>query len=140
MNRSWFLAMTATAVTGCGSSNPQSTPPAAINPCATPGATYVETLVQSSGTCTAIPSQIVPVAPSGTIELDPSVACAEFGQNGCTEWDSVCTWTSDGISYTATTVVTFASDGSSVSGILEVSADDNGTTCTGTYDVTATPQ
>jgi hypothetical protein len=100
----------------------------------------VETLTQTAGTCDAAPTRIVPVAQDGEIALDPSVTCANRYQNGCTEWDSACTWTSDGVSYSATTVVTFDPDAGSASGILDVSAEGNGVTCTGLWGVTAVPQ
>ncbi len=136
-------ALTLPAVVACGSTTSSGTSgpqQEMANPCATRGATYLESFVQVSGTCGAIPSEIINISSNGTITTTSAVTCASVSQTGCTAQDSDCTSTANGYSITATTDVTFASDGSSATGLETVSMTGNGTSCTSTYDVTATRQ
>ena len=67
----------------------------AANPCATDGASYLETLVEESGgTCGPIPSELVNVNPDGTITTPTPITCAHVSQTGCTAQDTDCTFSS----------------------------------------------
>jgi hypothetical protein len=137
----WSAALT--MIVGCGSSTSSGTSgpqQETANPCATRGATYLESLVQVSGTCGAIPSEIFNVSSNGTVTTTSAVTCASVSQTGCTAQDSDCTYTSNGLSVTMTDDVTFAADGSSATGLATISATGSGVSCTSTYQVTMTRQ
>ncbi len=136
MTRPFSLGIVFLFVLGCGSgsSSPQA------NPCATAGATYLETLTQTSGTCGPIASQVVNVSPDGTLTLPTSISCASTNQTGCTARDSDCAFTSQGFDFTETFSVTFAKDGSSAAGVLSLSGTGMGMSCSSSYKVTFTRQ
>jgi uncharacterized protein YceK len=126
---------------GCGSGITIEQP----NPCATAGATYMETLTQTSGNCGPMPSQVVNISSSGILTLSKSF-CATTSESGCTSQDSDCTFSSQVYDFTEAFSLTFAQDGSSASGTLSLSGNGvesgNGVdeSCDSSYSVTATRQ
>jgi hypothetical protein len=106
------------------------------NPCATPGASYLESFVeQSGGTCGAIPSEVVNINPNGTLTTATPITCAKVTQTGCTAQDTDCTFSSMGYNFTNTFDVTFASDGSSASGVATITGSGNNQSCASTYNI-----
>jgi hypothetical protein len=104
------------------------------NPCATAGATYLETSTEEAGgTCGAVSPQIITISQDGT--LATSETCTTIMQTSCTAQDSGCVTTSNGVTCTSTTDVTFASDGSSASGLITLSCTEGATSCVSTYNV-----
>ena len=132
------------AVTACGSGGSggaSGTTNEQANPCATKGASYLETLTeQAGGTCGAITSQVVNINSDGTLTTSTPITCAHVSQTGCTAQDTDCTFTSMGYNFTETFDVTFASDGSSAHGLITISGSGNGMSCTSTYTVTFAKQ
>lgn len=119
----------------CGSSAPKA------NPCATPGATYLDHFVeQSGGTCGAIPDTIININPDGTVATTASVSCATKTQTGCTARDSGCTVTTNGTTCTVTTDITYAADGTSATGLESLSCTTGNQTCTSSYSVASRRQ
>jgi hypothetical protein len=134
------LAMFGTLVVlpACSSSSAASGPSSEpANPCATKGASYLETLVeQAGGTCGPITSQVVNINSDGTITTSTPLSCAHVSQTGCVAQDTDCTFSSMGFDFSETFDVTFTSDGSSASGLITLSGSGNGQNCASTYDVT----
>jgi hypothetical protein len=118
---------------GCASEGPLTLNKA--NPCATPNATYLTHFVEVSGDCGPSSDQLVNIKPDGT--LDQTFSCLDITKVGCREQNDLCTFTSNGVTCTATTDVTFTSDGKSSSGIESVTCHNAGTICSSTYNVSA---
>jgi hypothetical protein len=111
------------------------------NPCATPGATYLDHFVEGSGgTCGPIPDEIININSDGTEATTIQISCQTESQTGCTAHNTGCTWTTNGVACNATTDVTFASDGSGASGLETVTCSSSSASCTSTYTVTLTRQ
>jgi hypothetical protein len=122
------MLLFALLVAGCsGSSGPSDH---SANPCATPGATYVEVFTQTSGNCGPIPNQVINVSPGGDVTASSTISCASSNQNGCTATGSDCTFTSQGFDFTETYSTTFASDGSAAMGVLSLSGNGMGMSAT----------
>jgi hypothetical protein len=137
-----FLAIAALTACSSGSGtsgNGSGSEPA--NPCATKGASYLETLTeQAGGTCGTVSSQVVNVNSDGTITTSTPITCAHVSQNGCTAQDTDCTFSSMGYDFSETFDVTFTSDGSSAMGLVTISGSGNGQSCNSTYNVSVTRQ
>ena len=118
--------------------------PPKANPCATPGATYLDHFAeQSGGTCGPIPDVIININKDGTLAGSGSgtaPTCQSNSGSGCTVKLNNCTSTNNGVTCTITTDVTFAADGSSASGLETLSCSGSSSSCTSTYKVTATRQ
>jgi len=113
----------------------------AANPCATPGASYLETFAeQPGGTCGTAPSQVLNVNTNGTVTSSVPVSCASTEQSGCTAHDADCAETTNGVTCMVTTDVTFASDGSSATGLETLSCSNASSSCVSTYTVSAARQ
>jgi hypothetical protein len=141
----FFLGGVLLSVAGCSSSSSPSSGNTSsseiANPCATKGASYVESFVeQQGGTCGPISNVLVNVNSDGTITTSTPITCAHVSQNGCTAQDTNCTFSSNGFDFTETFDVTFADDGSSAHGVVTISGSGKGQSCTSTYDVTFTRQ
>lgn len=120
---------------GCGSG------PTKANPCATPGATYLEHYVEhSGGTCGALTDTIVNIGADGTLASSSPVTCDDVEQTGCTAHDTNCKGAAvNGITCSDTFSNTFSSDGSGASGIATITCTGS-TSCVSTYDITMTRQ
>src|SRR5262249_46122489 len=111
------------------------------NPCATPGATYLQTFTTVSGGCGDIPSGIVNIGNDGTVPGSNGVVCERVEQDGCRAHDTNCRSSSNGCMLNETFDVSFASDGSSATGLISVQINCNdGSACSGTYRVSMTRQ
>jgi len=132
------LLVAVAACGGCGSTN--SSGPLLSDGCVSPGATYLETFAQTSGTCGALSSEVVDVSPDGSVPLASSMNCSSFDRSGCTLTYTDCTTTANGVSYTSTSSLTFAADGRSASGVATLMVAGNNLDCSSTYSVTATRQ
>lgn len=106
------------------------------NPCATPDSTYIQSSVELSGNCGALPNVIVNINPDGTITFPSNISCQTQVQDGCTARDSDCYFGNNGISCQESFETTFAQDGSSAQGLLTLSCStSNGQNCTSTYSI-----
>lgn len=133
MRRPLSVALLCVAA-GCGA------PPETTNPCATRGASYLESFAEQSGNCGPLPSQVVNIAPDGSVPTGgTNITCESTNQSGCTTQRSNCAWTGSGNSYNATSTLTFTQDGSKASGLFTVSVSGN-SSCMETYAVTWTRQ
>jgi hypothetical protein len=121
---------------GDGRAAPPPTKNPPPNPCATPGARYLDTFSTISGDCGDIPAGIVNVADDGTIPDITGSSCQKVEQDGCRGHDTGCKIAQNGCTATVTTDVTFADDGSSSSGLetIEIQCND-GSGCSGSYQV-----
>jgi len=130
------IAFVAILVAACSSS------PAATqaDTCATPSASYLEVITQTSGNCGAVANQVVNVNADGTITLPTTVTCATNAQNGCTLNRSDCTDTVSGTTCTSNSTVTFASNGSGASGTLSETCTQGSASCASSYSITLTRQ
>ncbi len=138
-----LLALAVAICAGCGSAGPSTAMPSQpmlTDSCATPGATYLESFTQTSGTCGPVPSEIVDISPEGTVVLASSMTCSSANWTNCTLQYNDCTTNVNGVLYTTTSSVTFAIDGGSASGAASVAATGNGIVCASTYNVTAVRQ
>jgi hypothetical protein len=125
------VALVALPFAGCGSGT------AEANPCATPGATYLEHFAEHpGGTCGPITDQVLNINHDGTIDT-ASPDCDSVTQDGCTARDTNCRTSANGTDCTATTSVTFAKDGSAASGIATISCTAGSSSCESTYDISA---
>ncbi len=126
---------------GTGGSAPTGGVPAGFepaNPCATPGATYLQSFELISGNCPELPDVILNITEDGLVPDAVGLECQVRGQNGCRAQNSNCVFTDQGCEYTFTTDVTFAEDGSSAEGLETVTVIcDDGSSCAGTYRVEA---
>lgn len=125
---------------GNGATSSGSTSALKANPCATKGATYLETFTEQSGNCGMLTSQVVNINPDGTITTTVQISCAMQTQAGCKTQATDCTWSANGYSYNETLESTFAQDGSSATGIATVTAMGKGQSCSSTYNITITRQ
>jgi len=111
------------------------------NPCATPGATYLEHFVEGSGgTCGPISDEIININADGTIASTTQISCQTESQSGCTAHNTGCSTMTNGTTCSATTDVTFASDGSGATGLETITCSNSSASCTSTYTVTLTRQ
>jgi len=115
------------------------------NPCATPGATYLSHLEQTSGNCPDIADSIINVTEDGKIPSPAGVTCQVMEQDGCTAHNSNCKMkvpvNGGSCTFTFTTSVTFEEDGSSASGLETLSGScSDGSSCSGTFKSTFTRQ
>lgn len=133
------VMMCVTLLVSCGSSGTGSsssgTTTESANPCATKGATYVETFTQQSGNCGPIPSQVININPDSTVTTSVQISCAIQTQTGCKVQVTDCTWTSQGYMFTETGETTFAQDGSSATGIFSITGMGNGQSCSSSYSI-----
>jgi hypothetical protein len=137
----WIVGGLAMVCVACSSNGGNGTTSSAAttekaNPCATKGATYLETATEQSGNCGQIPSQVININPDGTLTTSVAISCAMQTQTGCKAQITDCTWTANGYSYSETGETTFASDGSSATGLVTITAMGNGQSCSSTYSVT----
>jgi hypothetical protein len=110
------------------------------NPCATPGATYLESFTTVSGDCGDVPAQIINIGNDGTVPAS-GLTCQKLEQDGCRAHDTGCQSTVNGCTGKVTTDVTFADDGATASGLLSMTVScSDGSTCAGTYEVSAERQ
>lgn len=111
------------------------------NPCATPGASYLESFVEmAGGTCGPLSNAIVNISSSGTITTETPLTCGSTMQTGCTAQDTDCSFATNGTTCSVTTDVTYASDGSGAMGLETLTCTMGTAGCTSTYQVTATRQ
>lgn len=105
------------------------------NPCATPGATYLQTSTVIDGNCGDIPAQIINIGNDGTLSEDP-IQCDRIEQDGCRAHNTNCVLRTADCTNTFTFTTTFEDDGSSASGLttMKISCKD-GSSCLGTYSV-----
>lgn len=137
--KSIFLCSILLMVGGCSSSSDNLSITVLANPCATKGATYLESFSEEpGGTCGAISDQIVNIGQDGT--LTQSVSCKRITQTGCTAQDTGCSFTSDGLTCTVNTDITFAEDGSSSSGLESTNCQSSTYSCSSTYQVSGVRQ
>jgi hypothetical protein len=113
------------------------------NPCATPGATYLEHFVQDSlSNCGAIPDEIIKINPDGTINVPAgSHSCIAMTTNGCSAQNSGCAGRVSDLDCTITSYITYASDGSGATGLETAHCEAiSGGSCSAIYLVTVTRQ
>jgi hypothetical protein len=95
----------------------------------------------STGTCGAIPDQIINIGQDGTVANGASITCDKKEIDGCTAKNSGCTsTTASGLSCMLNSDVTYAQDGGSASGLETITCTSGGSTCSSTYSVTAARQ
>ena len=131
-------------VSACSSNSGGQSTSDKANPCATPGANYLETFAAlDGGTCGALATITIQVNADGTIALQQGLSCASVTVTGCTTLETDCTFSDQGTGWTQTLSLTFASDGSSATGTFSATSTAMGLgamPCSGTYDVTAPRQ
>jgi len=110
------------------------------NPCATPGATYVQSFTTVAGNCGDLPDIIVNIGNEGTVTTDSPIACDKVEQDGCRAHNTGCRSRADnGCNLKSTFETEFEEDGSSASGIMTVVVScPDGSSCAGTYEYTFT--
>lgn len=141
-----LVILFALGVLGCGSSDSTPKPTDAAdapraNPCATPGATYLDTYETVSGTCGDIPANISNIGDDGTVPAAAGLTCSRVEQDGCRAHDTGCRLTQNGCTMNATTDVTFSDDGATATGLISLSIScSDGSSCSGTYQITSQRQ
>jgi hypothetical protein len=136
------LACLTVACGGNDSSKQATNPPAPkANPCATPGATYLNTYTTVSGDCGDIASDITNIGDDGTVPAAMGVTCKSYEQDGCRAHNTGCSTTQGKCTLTATTDVTFSDDGSTASGLFSAAiVCTDGSSCSGTYQIMSVRQ
>ncbi|HEY2516483.1 MAG TPA: hypothetical protein VGI39_36685 [Polyangiaceae bacterium] len=120
------------AACGSSSSGPATEP---ANPCATKGASYLETFTEQFGNCGPLAAQTIDVSATGTVTTPIKVTCASASLSGCAAHNSDCTFSNQGNDFTESFDVTFAADGSSATGSLTITGKGNAGMCTSTYKI-----
>lgn len=118
-------------LSGCGGT-------AAVNPCATPDATYFEHCTEESGTCGALPDQVVNTGPDGMVVT--ATKCAMETADGCIVRGSGCVTEAMGTTVTASFETTFQADGSSAKSIATLTVSTGAQSCASTYACTLVRQ
>lgn len=131
-----ILLVLAMFLTGCGGGG------STANPCATPGASYLEHCVEESGNCGAISDQVVNIGPEGEVMGVGGTApmCTSMDVVGCVSHGSGCTVTENGATVTTTFQTTFVADGSSATSIASIEITMGAANCVSTYNCTITRQ
>ncbi len=118
---------------GCGDSSHNEEIKA--NPCATPGATYLQQFIERSGNCGPITDRIINISKNNTIASSSEIdlSCANVEQDGCTARDTDCISSSNGITCSNTFITEFAPDGSVAEGVSTISCKSENFNCVSTY-------